>query len=300
MPSIRATFPAIMAPAVLLFTTTALIASTLMGVGLPGLGYDLVSLLGMAQLAFISGIVMTALPLSRPRPEIEIVGGLVLAASTLLHAHLYTVHGPGHPVSETLELIYFWGLALASAGLIVKLALKRARFRNTACGIAGIALVSLQLPAHFLFAEPAAEVIYAQPYMLASQIDHRTDLREIGLTPYDVSIRGILRPDEIDQAVQRLRHTGQSLRHSWHMPNPLPNLPRAKLLVVYDSLTDTPQTWVLAPEDMATPGISLIYLHYALTALGALLLAGPAIYLRHRKNIRPEISRSDRSDASNP
>lgn len=269
-------------PILLFLSTGAIGLLALSGDRLPGLGYDLLSLLGMAQLALISGALMTATLSRTVRRQREVLGGVILATSAILHMVFYAKHGPGHPVPVTLEQIYIWGLAGASAILVAKSLLFRAGLQGAGLGLAGLVLVALQIPMHSYLAAPAAEAIYSRPYRVASHIDHTTALHQIGLAPYDRAILGISNPDDLESAASRLASSGMELRHSWTMSNPLPNLPKAELLVVYDGLADEPETWVLAPEDMAVHGLPLIYLHYVLTALSAFLIAGPAFFFRHR------------------
>lgn len=296
-PTPRAAF---MAPFLLAVFTAGLVFSALSASALPGLGYDPVSLLGMAQLAFIAGVIMAAAVRGHASPRTELLCGSALAMSALLHASLYVQSGPGHPVAESLELLYFWGLFSGSLALLVKAAFRRSGSRDAVCGAAGLAVVLLQLPAHFIFAGPAAEAVYSHPHQIAASIDYRTDLEALGLTPYDPDLPGILRPEDIETAVARLEDTGQKIRHSWLMPNPLPNLPRAELLVVYDGLSSKPGAWVLAPGDMAAPGVPFILLHYAFTAASVLLLMGPAFFLRHGKKFRSLVSHPDQTNASHP
>jgi len=291
---------ALMAPFLLAVSTAGLVFSALSVSALPGLGYDPVSLLGMAQLAFIAGVMIVATVWKHASPRTELLCGSVLAMSALLHAALYVQSGPGHPVAESLELLYFWGLAVGSLALLAKAVIRRSGNLDAICGAAGLAVVLLQLPAHFILAGPAAEAVYSHPHQIAASIDYLTDLQALGLTPYDPDLPGILRPEEIEAAIARLKETGQQIRHSWLMPNPLPNLPRAELLVVYDGLSSKPGAWVLAPGDMAAPGVPYILLHYAFTAASVLLLISPAFFLRHRKKFRSLVSHSDQTNASHP
>ena len=289
---------ALIAPFLLMASTCGLIASALSISSLPGLGYDPVSILGMAQLAFITGVIIVAAIRGHTSPRTEILCGSILALTALLHTGLYVQSGPGHPVAESLELLYFWGLAAGSLALLARAALRRSGIHDAFFGVAGLAVVLLQLPAHSIFAGPAAEAVYSHPHQIAASIDYQTDLEAAGLTPYTPGLPGIIRPEDITTAITRLENTNHEVRHSWLMPNPLPNLPRAELLVVYDGLSSKPGAWVLAPGDMATPGIPLILLHYVFTAVSVLLLIGPALFLRHRKKFSSLASRSSQTNAS--
>ena len=104
---------ALIAPFLLMASTSGLIVSALSISSLSGLGYDAVSILGMAQLAFITGVIIVGATRGHASPRTEILCGSVLAFTALLHAILYIQSGPGHPVAESLELLYFWAWQLA-------------------------------------------------------------------------------------------------------------------------------------------------------------------------------------------